>query len=326
MADLLFLDALVQTIDTEVRESMCDYQEQGYNHPAYVKSLEEFGTPQELPRSGGWLLTRRIPNTDYRDAMGPYPIFSCRDWGWLSSDIQALREEGELVSLVLVTDPFGSYTVSELGGTSPEVLRPFKTHYTVDLKESPHAFVSKHHQRYARKASRDLVVDKCEAPSQYLSEWCRLYSVLCQRHGITGIQAFSRSSFEQQFRIPGFVMLRATHEGQAVGVSLWYLCGDTAYYHLGASSELGYTMRASFALFWFALDHLASRGMRRLNLGSGAGLQDDKRDGLSRFKSGWSTGTSTNYVYGKILDETAYDRLAKSNPSGDFFPRYRGAE
>ena len=51
----------------------------GYLHPEYVKSLAEFGDPQWVPRSGGWVLRRKIPGSWYHDAMGSYPLFTCSD-------------------------------------------------------------------------------------------------------------------------------------------------------------------------------------------------------------------------------------------------------
>ncbi len=42
----------------------------GYAHANYAVALREFGRPRELPASGGWLLERKIPNTEYSDLMG----------------------------------------------------------------------------------------------------------------------------------------------------------------------------------------------------------------------------------------------------------------
>ena len=77
----------------------------GYLSPEYVASQAECGQPLALPRSGGWLLERRIPGSEATDAMGPYPIFCCSDWSVLGDDLAGLGDR--LVSLVLVTDPFG---------------------------------------------------------------------------------------------------------------------------------------------------------------------------------------------------------------------------
>jgi hypothetical protein len=109
---------------------------------------------------------------------------------------------------------------------------------------------------------------------------------------------------------------------------LWYVQGPVAYYHLGAYSPRGYELRASFALFWFATEYFAARGLKWLNLGAGAGIKDDGRDGLSRFKKGWSTGTRPAYLCGRVFDRPAYKKLTtETNLTGTrYFPVYRAGE
>src|SRR5438045_5100866 len=86
----------------------------GYAHPQYAASLGEYGAPRLLPRSRGWILERPIPGTDVRDAMGCYPLFACQDWSGLSDDLAEISRERSLVSVVLVTDPFGEYHEADL--------------------------------------------------------------------------------------------------------------------------------------------------------------------------------------------------------------------
>src|SRR5688500_13111911 len=79
----------------------------GYLHPGYARSFQEFGMPRELPRCRGWILARSIPALPDLDAMGCYPIFACQDWSRLHLDVDDLQNH--LVSLTVVTDPFGDY-------------------------------------------------------------------------------------------------------------------------------------------------------------------------------------------------------------------------
>jgi hypothetical protein len=72
----------------------------GYLHPAYAASLRDWGEPLMLPRSGGWLLAREVPGTSDRDAIGCYPLFTCRNWEQLGEDIAALDDSLVAVSLV----------------------------------------------------------------------------------------------------------------------------------------------------------------------------------------------------------------------------------
>ena len=296
----------------------------GYLHPAYAASLSEFGTPRLLPASGGWVLERAIPGTASRDAMGCYPVFCCDNWTALADDLSTI--EDQMVSLSLVADPFGQYSCELLRRAFPDVVRPFKEHYVVELGRVPRDFVTGHHLRNAKRGLRSLEIEVCREPAQLESEWTRLYDTLIARHGLLGLHRFSRFSFARQLRVPGCVALAARRDGEVVGMLLWYAQGDAAYYHLGAFSSAGYELRASFALFHAAIDYFEGTGCRRLSLGGGAGLRAEAGDGLGRFKRGWSTGTRIAYHCGRILNRRRYEELSKQCPHGGFFPVYRQDE
>ena len=117
-----------------------------------------------------------------------------------------------------------------------------------------------------------------------LDDWIELYDVLINRHQIHGIASFSKQSFVEQIQVPGIVVFRAMADGTTVGMLLWFVMGNIAYYHLGAYSDKGYELNASFALFAFAIDYFADMGLCWLNLGSGTGTHVTNDDGLSRFK------------------------------------------
>ncbi len=298
----------------------------GYANADYAASLVEFGSPRLLPQCESWILQRSIPGTPYVDAMGCYPLFSCRNWSQLRDDMESISDE--LVSLVLVTDPFGDYTEEILRRTFKDLAKPFKEHFVVDLKASAETFVHAHHQRNARKALETVSVERCEEAASCVEDWNNLYANLVARHNIRGIARFSNSSFAQQLRVPGAVMLRATHDGQTVGITWWFVSGGVGYYHLGAYSESGYELGASFALFWRAIELLKAEGLRWLDLGAGAGLGNDATDGLSRFKRGWSNGTRMAYLCGRVFDRARYEQIAKAKgiQATEYFPAYRQGE
>jgi hypothetical protein len=298
----------------------------GYLHPRYAQSLAEFGIPLELPRCGGWILQRRIPGFPYYDAMGCYPLFACREWSQLFADLEEIG--GELVSLSVVTDPFGEYSAAYLRRCFRDAVKPFKKHYTVDLRCSMSSYVSRHHRRYARKALRHVHVERCQDPMQFVEEWANLYAALIKRHDIQGIPAFSQASLAKQLTVPGIVVFRVVHRDTTVGMALWYAQGEVGYYHLGAYNEAGYELRASFALFWCAIEYFATEGLRWLNLGAGAGVEATYTDGLTRFKRGWSTGTRTAYLCGRIFDRTRYSGISNTRNVSvtRYFPAYREGE
>ncbi|MEM7412287.1 MAG: GNAT family N-acetyltransferase [Myxococcota bacterium] len=295
----------------------------GYQHPDYVASLSEFGEPLLLPGSGGALLVRPIPGSDARDAMGAYPLLSCSDWSGLPDDLET-RTEG-LVSVVAVTDPFGNYDEALLERCF-DFVRPWKHHFVADSELPVEKIASKNHRKMSRRAQRLVEVETCADPSAHADEVHALYGVLIERHGLRGIHAFSKQSLARQLEVPGMVMFRATHEGEVVGLDLWYVQDDVAQGHLAMFSEKGYEVRASFATKWHLIEHFRGRA-RWINFGGAAGTDPDADDGLTRFKRGWSSETRPSYLCGKILDPKAYDALvAEAGAEGAYFPLYRAGE
>jgi len=298
----------------------------GYLHPDYAFSLAEFGSPQELPRSKGWILSRPIPGSPHQDAMGCYPLFSCKDWSMLNYDLEEL--ENTLVTLSLVTDPFGAYDETYLQQCFRDVVTRYKKHYIVDLRRPVDEIVCKHHRYYARKALKSVSIEECPDPTLLLEEWLEFYSNLMKKHKFKGIKAFSKKAFLKQMNTPGMVMFRAISRDVSVGAHLWYLQGDVAHSHLAALSTQGYDIGASYALYWVAIEYFAQKGLHWLNLGSGAGVKSDTSDGLSQFKRGWATGTKTAYFCGRIFDHAKYSEIVKAKGirSKDYFPAYRKGE
>ena len=298
----------------------------GYANAAYAASLDAFGEPRRLRRSGGSILVREIPRTELRDAIGPYPIFACVDWAALATDIGELRDE--LVAVTLVADPFGGATADDLARAFGDLVEPFKEHFVVDLRSGWRETMHPHHRRNVVHALAALDVETVDDPPALLDDWVALYAELIDRHRITGLAAFSRDSFAAQLRVPGIAALRAVEDGVTVGATLWYVAGDVAYYHLGAYSARGYELAASFALFDRGFERFAAEGVAWASLGAGAGLDGTVEDGLTRFKRGWATATRTAYLCGRILQHGVYDELsaARSTPSTKYFPAYRAAE
>jgi hypothetical protein len=297
----------------------------GYAHPGYAASLAEFGTPRHLPRSGSWILERETPGLAASDAMGCYPLFCCQDWSQLHLDLQTL--DRELVSLAVVTDPFGDYRLADLKRCFPNLVIPFKNHVVIDLHRPPDQVVSRHHRKRVRHALRGVQVEPCPQPSLCIDEWMALYDTLIARHQISGLQAFSRESFSKQLSIPGTIMLRAVHDGDTVGAHIYFVQGDVVYAHLGAASQAGYGLGALYALDWCSIDYFAPRA-RYLDLGAGAGINSDGTDGLTRYKRGWSSETRTAYFCGRIFDPQKYAQLVELNHVGatSYFPAYRHGE
>ena len=296
---------------------------EGYLHPTYTDSFYEIGTPVFLPRSKGWLIKRPIPASEHFDAMGCYPLFLCENWNSLPEDINNL--EDELVSVALVTDPFMQISYEQLKEIFP-VCYHYKDHYLTDFSIPLEKTISKKTRKLAARALRDIVVERCQEPIQFLDEWVDLYDVLIKRHNITGIRAFSRDSFSKLLSIPGLDLFIARLGDEIVGAEIIIQQGIYGYAHLVAVSELGYEQNATYALDWTALKNY-SNSLRFMDHGSGAGL-DNEENGLVQYKKRWATVKLPVYFCGRILNERTYRGLCdhKSNDGTGYFPLYRAGE
>jgi len=257
--------------------------------------------------------------------MGCYPLFCCQDWSQLHADIEDLGDD--LVSLSLVTDPFGAYDVAYLQQCFKDVVIPFKEHYVIDLHRPMDEITGKRRRKHARRALREVQVEVGQAPVAYLDEWTALYGNLIRKHEIRGIRTFSKAAFATQFGIPGAVMLRAVRDGIVVGAQVYFVQDDVVHCHLGASSEDGYAVGVTYALDWVSIETFADKA-RWLNLGGGAGTETDGTDGLSEYKRGWATDTRTVYFCGRILNPQRYAEIvqAKGLAPTSYFPAYRAGE
>lgn len=296
----------------------------GYTSPVYAQSFAQAGEPMRLPRSGGWLLRRSIAASGRHDLIGLYPVFCCEDWDGLAADLDGLPSD--LASVTLVPDPFARYAAAGLEAAF-DFVRPYKDRYVVALDRPLADIVSRHHRKYADKGLAGLDVAYCADPAAHLDEWVPLYAQVCVRHGITDHRAFSAEAFEVQLRTPGLAMFRARHDGRTVAIHLWMVMGDVAYGHLAGHDERAYGLHAAYALYWTALEWLASR-VRLVDLGGAADGPEARAGGLDFFKQGWSSGTRPGLLCGRVINAGIYSELATASraPSTtSYFPAYRAA-
>ena len=293
----------------------------GYASRAYAESLAEFGEVIDLPNCGGALLGQTIAERAERDVVGPYPLFSCQRWNELSADLESLAKR--FVCAYAVIDPFAETNADELVQTFPDLCYAYKQHFAADLSRPLDSFVDSHHRRNIRKGLKNVEVRRLLPSDETLAAWQPLYDCLIERHDIRGIARFSATSFAKQFAVPGFDCFAAVDAEGICGMTLWYHDRSVAYYHLGAYNERGYGQAAAFAIFATALQQFAQEGVRWAALGAGAGTTAAD-SGLTRFKQGWSTETRPAYLCGRILQPTAYAKLAAAAPAETkYFPAYR---
>lgn len=170
-----------------------------------------------------------------------------------------------------------------------------------------------------------MEVEHSLSPLEYLGAWSKLYDNLIVRHNIEGIARFSAKSFEMQLQIPGMMMFLGRQGGRIVGINLVLIDDDVAYSHLAAYSDKGYSINASYGLYWHILTYCQKQGVRYFDFGGAAGPKEEPGDGLALFKKGWSNHRLTVYFCGRILNRDIYDSICQANgASGDnYFPSYR---
>ena len=298
----------------------------GYLSTAYALAMSGHGRPLPLAQSGATLVIRPIPGHAEEDAAAPYPFLLSANWAGLAADIAALPSS--LVSLAAVTDPFAGSDEESLGRAFNHIVRPYKPHYIIDLTRPLESFADRHHLGCARSALKKLAIECCAAPLDHFEDWMALYANLIARHGLRGAGVMDPESLQRQFQVPGFRLFRAGHQGRTVGMIAVMETDDRAYFHLGAYSEEGYRLNASYALVRGIIDHYRHAGFSAMSIGGGAGAFGTDDTGLARFKRGFASGSLMTYLCGHIIDARRYAALAAAMPqrAADYFPAYRAGE
>ncbi len=296
---------------------------EGYQSEEYARSLMILGRPLFLPRCEGWLLEKQIAGSEWMDAQGCYPLFSCRDWSGLGEDLAEYATNW--VSVTMVTDPLAEISHLDLALIFRDVCRPFKDHFVVDLKHDLKAQVSSHHRYYARYSLKRSHISRENSSPELLEKWCLLYRQLIARHQIHGPSAFSTESFELLFKHPDLQIFVARQDDEITGMHLWLTKQNFVYHHLSAFSETAYRQRVSYGLMWSALTYFKEHGFSLANLGGVAGNLA-RNDGLAAFKSGWTKQTRPAYLCGLITNRRRYEKLVSGldRTETTFFPAYRG--
>jgi hypothetical protein len=263
------------------------------------------------------LLTRPIPQTNWSDAQGCYPLVVFGKRPDLKAGLERLRQ-ADLVSVALVPDPITSPSPETLADAFA-ICRPFKTHYLIDREVGPVCF-AKNHRWSVRKGLKNCSFEPIDLRAN-LDIWQKLYDHTVSRHRVTGIQDFAPSYFRALARMPAVTALGARHQGEIVAIILWVRSGDIVYAHLEGGSPEAYKTQATYGLIAAGNDHFAD--CRIIHLGGAAGLDAEAGDGLAHFKRGFANRQVTAYFCGSCLDVDRYAALSGDQPQTSFFPAYR---
>jgi hypothetical protein len=283
----------------------------------YASAFAQPWQPVAVPAWGSFILSRPIPGSRHRDAIGCYPLAAFAPDADIASGLDQLRSMG-LVSIVAVPDPLASPSADHLTRHFT-LCRPYKTHYGIDRTRPirlPHG-----HRSRLNKSNR-LCHITVGGLAERIDRWCTLYQALIARYHLCGISAFSSKFFHKIAALTDFTVFSAWHLGEIVAMSIWAQGCDVAYYFLNASAAAGYSVNASYALMEAAIHHF--KELRWLHLGGSAGNSPEP-DGLSSFKRGFANAEFTALLCGAILDERVYATLSERRSGSAWFPAYRNA-
>jgi hypothetical protein len=202
------------------------------------------------------------------------------------------------------------------------IARPFKTHYLVDTASGVYQ-PSRHHRYELRRAAQRGVEIRDVALVDILDAWTALYAELISLRRITGVQRFSRESFEILASCEGVSAVAAYIGSELVSCHLWVEYERFVWSHLAASNARGYANSAAYAVYDQSIRNFSGR---MINLGGAAGFDDSADDGLARFKAGFSNRKHTSWLLGSVLDTESYQKLCgyRGVAGGtEYFPAYR---
>jgi len=224
------------------------------------------------------------------------------------------------VSTPEVNEAFGAKLIS-LGFEPSDRGRSYET-VLLDLSpelDDLRSSCGKMWRRCLRQSERaDLSVEVGEDESLYRN-FLSVYAEMRERKTF-GIEldpdfyARLRPKLPEAERLRSYV---ARSNGELAGALVISMLGDTAFYLLGATNELGRKTRASYLLHWRVICEARERGLRWYDLG---GIDEAENPGGYRFKStmGGIEVRAAGPVqalppgiraHGTLLAETLYQRL-----------------
>jgi hypothetical protein len=296
------------------------------HHPFSTRAyVEAAACGAQLVNVPGWktsVITRCIPGTDYRDAIGCYPFLPFAPHVDIACGLAELKAEG-IVSVVLVTDPL--HEPSADGLSEFDFCRPYKTHYMFDRSLGPINY-TRRRWREVKQARDDLRIAEVDYPA-YASEFSRLYGNLINQHQIVGAAAFDDQFFDALKNVPGIRAIAAWAGDDLVSMMTFVVFEGTAYSYLAGTTPEGRLRRAHYGLYAEALEGFMDA--RILNLGGAPGFKDDSEHGIVHVKRKLANTTRMSLLCGAVLVPEIYASLMTENSASriggadSFFPAYR---
>lgn len=181
-----------------------------------------------------------------------------------------------------------------------------ETMWCLDIKPSEEELLRgmrKTTRNLVRRAEKDGVKIKISRDKKDLSKFETVYNETADRENFVG---FSKKYLETEFetlRQDGKAFLVFAEYGlDVISTALIVVCGNTGFYHQGASTRKWAKVPGAYLLQWEIIKHLKQLGLERYNFWGIAPNNDPKHPwaGLSLFKQGFG-GYCENYLHAQDL-------------------------
>lgn len=292
--------------------------------------------------------TRMDGDCEYFDVSHPYgyggPVFSCSS----GSPEQLLTEFSNLVAIETSKRGWASEftSVHPLLGNHAHLLRAGllnlqarKSVVFVDLTKPLEEIwkgFDKGHKSSIKKAQRsDILVERVPPTPENLSIFNELYYHTMKRRGAAERWLFPEPFFAQTVKSLGdnrASLFFAILDRKAIAA--YFLIHDfsLSYLHFTGAREEFLKLSPNNLLMFECIKWSKDKGYRFFHLGGG--VTDSEADPLFSFKAGFSSDKATLYTYGRVLNESNYERLSHlksefeitnfgKESKIDFFPSYR---
>jgi hypothetical protein len=176
---------------------------------------------------------------------------------------------------------------SDAGFAWSDAARPYRT-FLLDIAREPEEIRKSMAQKWRnglnQSEKRGLTVRAATDPALF-REFCDLFSRFIERKqfSVDLTPPFYLGVHEQSSDLDRFQITLVELDGAVVAGHVASLLGDTSVYLLGASSDEGLKVKATYRLQWQAILAARERGLKWYDLG---GIDPEGNPGVHHFKSG----------------------------------------
>ncbi len=284
----------------------------------YVCSQTWIGNSFWLEAWNQHVLEYPILGSTYKDAVGVWPYMDHLSLTVIQKGFRELRDRGYVTFS-------GVFTPGELNylddlKSNFDIFRLFKYHFLCDPKRATSQLSKKTRYNISR-GLRDCQVSKVKL-ADYIDDIFELHENLAEQTRFSRFARFDRKFLSCLSNLSGVECFAAKDKDQLLGFLLTIQCDNGTHFLATATSSIGKSRRASYALWAHAIDQL---NKTPLYLGGSPGIDDSLviESGVGRFKNRFSTHKAPAYFVGKVLRPDVYHEFSSIFPKERVFPPYR---